>query len=140
MTLIAFAKPLRSFCVLSSVLLLTAAGCAAGSEDEQRIAQAIKEHYAAYATEEGGTCRSPKIDSVQEHRLLETTTDGFDVMMVRYSYFDRHADMDANWERLVYLSQPCGGIAERQFVLARSEFGYRVMDMDGELRNKESTP
>ena len=138
MTPIVLAKPFRSLCMLSSVLLLTVTGCAMGPDDDQHLALAIKEHYAANATEEAGACRSPKIDSIQEHRLLETTADGDDVMTVRYSYFDRHADMDANWDRLVHLSQPCGGIAERQFVLARGELGYRVIEMGGERRNGES--
>ncbi len=137
MTPITIAKPLRSMCFLSSVWLLIATGCAMGSGVDPGLASAIKEHYAAHATEEEGACRSPKIDTIQEHRPLETSKDSQNVMMVRYSYFDRHADMDANWDKLVYLSQPCGGIAERRFVLGRDERGYRVMDMGGEHRDGE---
>ncbi|MEM9626771.1 MAG: hypothetical protein AAGA21_11115 [Pseudomonadota bacterium] len=106
--------------------------------EESGLASAIKEHYAAHATEEDGACRRPNMDTIQEHRLIDRSAEGHDVMMVRYSYFDRHADMDANWDKLVYLSQPCGGIAERRFVLARSQLSYRVMAMDGERRGGES--
>ncbi len=131
-------KTRRPSCILPSIVLLTMAGCALAPDDDQGLALVIKEHYAANATEEEGACRNPKIDSIQEHRLLETTADGDDVMMVRYSYFDRHADMDANWDRLVYLSQPCGGIAERRFMLEHGELGFRVTGMGGEHRNGES--
>lgn len=138
MTMVAAARPLGSLCILSSVLLLTVTGCATGPSIDPDLASAIKEYYAAHATEEEGACRTPRIDTVQEHRVLETSEDGREVMMVRYSYFDRHADMDENYGRLVHLSQPCGGIAERRFVLARGELGYRVTDMGGELRDRES--
>ena len=103
----------------------TTLGCATSSDDAS-IAAAIKQHYAAYATEEEGTCRTPRIDTIQERRPLESSPDGGEVVMVRYSYFDSHADMDAHYDKLVHLSQPCGGIEERRFVLARDDLGYRV--------------
>ena len=114
------------------VIGLSMTGCTLNPGDGHELASAIKEHYAAHATEERGACRSPRIDTIQEHRRLETSVDGEDVIMVRYTYFDPSADMDADWSKLVYLSQPCGGIAERQFVLARDDLGYRVTDMSGE--------
>lgn len=135
---IAVASRFGIFVTLSSCLLLTTAGCVMEGDVDPALTSVIKAHYSAHATEEEGVCRTPRIDTIQEHRLIETSTDGHDVMMVRYSYFDRHADMDANWDKLVYLSQPCGGIAERQFVLARSELGYRVTEMGGEHRDGES--
>lgn len=125
--------------ILSCIAALILTGCMSGPDQDPGLASAIKEHYAAHATEEQGACRSPKIDTIQAHRLVETSAEGEDVMMVRYSYFDRHADMDENWDKLVHLSQPCGGIAERRFVLAREKLGYRVTAMDGEHRTREST-
>ncbi|MGI9501742.1 MAG: hypothetical protein ACR2RE_01630, partial [Geminicoccaceae bacterium] len=53
---------------------------------------------------------------------------------IRYGYFDQNADMDANWSALFHLSQACGGIAERDFSLTRTQLGYRVTDMTGEKR------
>ncbi|MGI9510068.1 MAG: hypothetical protein ACR2QJ_12060 [Geminicoccaceae bacterium] len=111
-----------------------------GSAGDPRLASAIKEHYAAHATEEQGACRSPKIDSIQSHHLLDETAEGEKVMMVRYSYFDRHADMDADWNRYAHAGQTCGGMTERRFVLAEGDFGYAVIDMDGERRGGQSKP
>ncbi|MGI9499477.1 MAG: hypothetical protein ACR2P3_05535 [Geminicoccaceae bacterium] len=128
----------RSAQALSCAAILTVAGCVMGPDNDPGLASAIRAHYAAHATEEEGACRSPKIDTIQEHRVVARSADDSEVVMVRYSYFDRHADMDANWDRLVHLSQPCGGIAERRFVLARGALGYRVTDMGGEHRNGES--
>lgn len=121
-----------------SLAVLATAGCVMGPSDDPKLANAIKQHYAHHATEEQGACRAPKIDTIQEQRLVEKSDDGGDVMIIRYSYFDRYVDMDADWDRLVHLSQPCGGIAERQFVLAKSPLGYRVTDMSGEQRSGES--
>lgn len=121
-----------------SLVFLTMTGCVAGQSDDPRLASVIKEHYAAHATEEQGACRSPKIDTIQERRLVEQSADGGEVMVIRYSYYDRHADMDANWSKLVHLTQPCGGIAERRFILAKSDLGYRVKEMGGERRSGES--
>ncbi|MGI9500997.1 MAG: hypothetical protein ACR2P3_13245 [Geminicoccaceae bacterium] len=122
----------RSFSCLFCFVLLSIAGCASGESGDPALASAIKDHYAAHATEEQGACRSPKIDSILDRRLVKRSTDGDDVMMVRYSYFDRHADMDANWNRYAHAGQTCGGIAERRFVLSRGDLGYRVTDMSGE--------
>jgi len=122
-----------------AVALLSAAGCTFGSDRDHKLTAAVKKYYAANATEEQGRCRTPKIDTVYEHRIIKASSEGEDVMVVRYSYFDRHADMDANNNRFVSLSQVCAGIAERQFIVARQDIGYRVMDMDGELRDREST-
>lgn len=108
------------------------AGCAPASAPEAGLQSAIKAHYAAHATEEDGACRSPRIDTIQAHRLIEKTAEGEDVLMVRYSYYDRHADMDQAWDKLVHLSQPCGGIAERRFVLASDGRAYHVTGMSGE--------
>lgn len=114
--------------------LLAMTGCVMGPTGDPGLGIAIKEHYASHATEEDGACRSPKIDTIQAHRVIDRSEEGDEVMMVRYSYFDKHADMDANWDKLVFLSQPCGGIAERRFVLARDQLGYRVTEMGGERR------
>lgn len=115
--------------------VLTMPGCALAPERDRALEAAIREHYAAHATEEQGACRTPKIDTIQDHHLVERSADGDDVLLVRYSYFDPHADMDANWDRLVYLSQPCGGLGERRFAVAPGELGYRVTRMGGERRD-----
>jgi hypothetical protein len=120
------------FEILSVIAAIGLSGCAVGSPEDPAIAAAIKNHYAAHATEEGGSCRSPQIDTIQTRRTLETSVQGEEVMLVRYGYFDRHVDMDAAWDKLVSLSQPCGGIAERRFVLTKSDLGYRVTEMSGE--------
>ncbi|MDH3660007.1 MAG: hypothetical protein OEU92_08255 [Alphaproteobacteria bacterium] len=127
-------RPRRALCGFAVLLV---SGCAIGEDGDPGLALAIREHYAAHATEEWGACRSPKIDTIQEHRVLEKSADGEDVIEVRYSYYDRHADMDAAWDKLVFLSQPCGGIAERRFVVARSDVGYRVTEMSGERHGAE---
>jgi hypothetical protein len=119
-------------------ILLGLAACVTGPADDQGLTSAIRAHYAAHATEERGACRSPRIDTVQAHQTLETSANGEEVMLVRYSYYDRHADMDAAWDKLVHLSQPCGGIAERRFVLTKNALGYRVKAMSGERQDGES--
>ncbi|MGI9417553.1 MAG: hypothetical protein ACR2RA_06930 [Geminicoccaceae bacterium] len=116
--------------------ILGMTGCAPGSQNDPGLATAIRAHYAAHATEEQGGCRSPQIDSIQDHRMMARSANGEEVMLVRYGYFDRHADMDAAYDKLVHLSQPCGGIAERRFTLARSDLGYRVIDMSGERKGE----
>ncbi|MEZ5934863.1 MAG: hypothetical protein R3F54_23595 [Alphaproteobacteria bacterium] len=122
---------------LSCGALLLLAACAGASDEDPRLTSAIRGYYAAHATEEQGACRSPKIDSIQDRHVLERSAEGGEVMLVRYSYFDRHADMDADWSRLVYLSQPCGGIAERRFEIIRGATGYQVTGMSGERRDGE---
>jgi|GEM_PF-1852954 len=132
-----FTGPARLSCRTSICLAsLLMTGCVIGPSDNPRLASAVKQHYAAFATEEQGGCRSPKIDTIQEQRLVETSTVGNEVMMIRYSYYDPHVDMDADWDKLVYLSQPCGGIAERRFVLKKTDLGYRVTEMSGEHRHE----
>lgn len=134
---------LRNFCAsrmlrsLSLAGVLAIAGCVTGPSTDPGLEQAIKAHYAAHATEESGACRAPRIDTVQNHQLIKRGDDGAEVMKVRYSYFDRHADMDADWQKLVYLSQPCGGIAERDFSLVRGPVGYKVVAMSGERRGSD---
>ncbi|MGI9452404.1 MAG: hypothetical protein ACR2QH_17455, partial [Geminicoccaceae bacterium] len=81
-----------------------------------------------------GKCRTPEIDTIQRHEVKEKSEDGGEVVTIRYGYFDQNADMDANWSALFHLSQPCGGIAERDFSLTRTKLGYRVTDMTGEQR------
>ena len=107
-------------------------GCAAGPGLEPGLAQAIQTYYAGHATEEGGDCRTPQIDTIQTFDVMSETTDGEKLMAVRYSYFDRHADMDADWSALFHSTQPCGGFAEREFTVARTDLGYRVVAMSGE--------
>lgn len=123
---------------LSCIPVLCLSGCMMGSGDDPGLVSAIKGHYAAHATEEQGACTSPKIDTIQEHRRLEAAAEGAEIVQVRYSYFDRHVDMDAAWDKLVSLNQPCGGIAERRFALTKGELGYRVTGMSGERRSGES--
>ena len=124
----------------SCMALLALTACSSDHEtlERHRLTSAIKDHYAAHATEEQGECRSPKIDTILRKDLLAPTADGQEVMKVRYSYYDRHADMDQNLDRLVYLNQPCGGIGEREFQLSPSPVGYKVMAMSGERRIKGS--
>lgn len=127
----------RTLRLLSLVGAFFVTGCVTGPSTDPGLEQAIKAHYAAHATEEAGACRAPRIDTVQNHRLVKRSEDGAEVMKVRYSYFDRHADMDADWQKLVYLSQPCGGIAERDFSLVRGPVGYKVVAMTGERRGSD---
>ncbi|MGI9501991.1 MAG: hypothetical protein ACR2RE_02915 [Geminicoccaceae bacterium] len=119
--------------ILAGLAAFALAGCGMGvNNDDPELASVIKRHYANNATEEAGACPNPKIDTIQERRVVDQSADGDEVMMIRYSYYDPSVDMDADWDRLVYLSQPCGGLAERQFVLERSPVGYRVKSMSGE--------
>ncbi len=129
----------RWFMVSSLAVTLGFSACALGPATDPELASAIKAHYTAHATEEQGACGSPQIDTIQTHQTLETSANDEEVMLVRYSYFDRHADMDEAWDKLVYLSQPCGGIAERRFVLEKGARGYRVKEMSGEQQDREST-
>jgi len=129
-------KTLAFSCLVMSSL--AACGSGQGAKERAALTSAIKHHYAAHATEEQGGCRTPKIDTILQHHLLEPAADGQDVMMVRYSYFDRHADMDANLDRFISPIQTCGGISEREFKLNRSLLGYEVIAMSGERRGKQS--
>ena len=118
--------------VMASSAVFALASCGTGASGDPELASVIKRHYADHATEEAGACPNPKIDTIQERRLVDRSSDGHEVMMIRYSYYDPSVDMDEDWDRLVYLSQPCGGLAERRFVLERSPVGYRVKSMSGE--------
>ena len=113
--------------------------CTLGSGVDPGLDRVIKAYYAKHATEEDGKCRAPKIDTIQSHQSKSGSEASVDVVTIRYSYYDRHADMDSNWGALFHLSQPCGGIAERDFSLVRTDLGYRVMDMKGEQRRGVST-
>lgn len=124
--------------IAAGLALLALAGCSGKERYDGGLTSAIRDHYAANATEEEGVCGSPKIDTILEHRPAESTADGQEVVMVRYSYFDRHADMDAALDRVVHLSQPCAGIAERRFTIEGGPPGYRVAAMSGERRDEES--
>ena len=117
---------------IAGIAVFALAGCGTGADHDPELTSVIKRHYAANATEEVGACPNPKIDTIQERRVVEQSADGDEVVMIRYSYFDPTVDMDADWDRLVYLSQPCGGLAERRFVLEKSPVGYRVKSMSGE--------
>jgi hypothetical protein len=130
---------MRLLPVLSLVTMLALGACVLGPSAEPGLERAIRAHYASYATEENGHCRAPKIDTIQSHEPRRKADDGADVLMVRYSYFDQHADMDANYSRLFHLSQECGGIAEREFTLVRYERSYRVTEMAGEQHGGENT-
>lgn len=119
-----------------TVLLL--GGCVMSPDTDPGLDSAIKTHYAAHATEEGGKCRTPKIDTIQSHQITGNSEEGGEVMSVRYSYYDRHADMDANLGAFFHQAQTCGGMAERSFSLVRTELGYRVTAMEGEHRGEAS--
>lgn len=127
--------PLRSLSLVPVMGILGMTGCMVGPENDPGLTSAIRAHYTAHATEEQGVCRSPKIDTIQDRRLVDMSAEGEEVMLVRYSYFDSHADMDAAYDKLVHLSQPCGGIAERQFTLTKTDVGYHVTDMGGEHKS-----
>ena len=114
--------------------VLTLSACVVGPTADPGLDRVIKAHYAGRATEEEGKCRSPRIDTIQSREPAGTSPDGEEIMRVRYSYYDRHADMDANWDALFHATQPCGGYAERDFTVVRTELGYRVNDMTGERR------
>lgn len=121
--------------LMAGIAPLALAACVFGPTADPGLERAIKAHYASHATEEDGHCRTPEIDTIQSHQTRsKSRSEGGDVVTVRYSYYDRHADMDANWGALFHLSQACGGIAERDFSLARTDRGYRVTDMTGERR------
>ncbi len=124
---------------ISGVAVATLGACVLGPSADPGLERVIKAHYAQHATEEEGNCRTPRIDTIQRHQAKGTSGSGDEVMTVRYSYYDRHADMDTDWGALFHLSQPCGGIAERDFSLIRTKLGYRVTDMSGEQRGGEST-
>lgn len=137
--LIRHARCLNALPVLPLALASAVAGCVLGPSADPKLEQAIKTHYAHNATEEEGACQAPRIDTIQTHQLIDRSETGAEVMTVRYSYFDRHVDMDENWDRLVHLGQPCGGIAEREFSLTRSEFGYQVTAMSGERHGADGS-
>lgn len=113
-------------------------GCTLGTSTDPGLEKAIRSHYASYATEELGHCRSPKIDTIQSHEPGRKADNGGEVMLVRYSYYDQHADMDANYSRLFHLAQECGGLAQREFTLQRTDLGYRVTAMGGEQQSVEN--
>lgn len=127
-----------NFPLMMSMVVFSMGACVFGPEADSGLERVIKAHYASYATEEDGKCRTPQIDTIQNHQPTTSSETGVEVMKVRYSYFDRHADMEANWGALFHLTQPCGGIAERNFSLIRTELGYRVTDMAGEHRGNVS--
>lgn len=125
---------LKTSSLMVSIVTLVLSSCVLGPKADPGLERAIKAHYAGHATEEEGKCRTPQIDTVQSHQATGTSAAGDEIMTVHYSYFDRHADMDANWGALFHANQPCGGFAERDFSLTRTELGYRVTAMTGEKR------
>lgn len=126
--------PLKTLKFAMAIGIATLNACVLGPTADPGLERAIKDHYAKHATEEDGHCRTPQIDTIQSHQTIDTSERDGEVMTVRYSYFDRSVDMDADWGAFFHLSQPCGGITERDFSLTRTDLGYRVTDMTGERR------
>jgi len=132
-------RPLKALSFAVGVAAFGLSACVLGPKADPGLERIIKAHYAKHATEEDGECRTPQIDTIQSHQLKDQSEDGREVMTIRYSYFDRHADMDANYGALFHQSQTCGGIAERDFSLNRTNLGYRVIEMTGERREAGRT-
>lgn len=124
---------------IGAVIILSLGACVLGPVADPGPDRVIKAYYARHATEENGKCRAPRIDTIQSHQPKSYLESGIEVVTIRYSYYDRHADMDANWGALFHLAQPCGGIAERDFSLIRTNLGYRITDMKGERREGVSS-
>lgn len=126
--------PSKTSFLALGVVALSLSACVIGPTVDHGTERIIKAHYAKHATEEDGKCRTPRIDTVQSYRPIGEPGTGSEVVAIRYSYYDPNADMDANWNALFHINQPCGGIAERNFALTRTELGYRVINMSGERR------
>ena len=117
---------------LPSLLL---AGCVAAPSPQDQLQQEILQHYAEFAAEEGGRCRTPRIDTIKARRVIQSGADGIEMVEVDYSYFDLHADMEADWAGLFRAGQPCTGVASRNFTVLRTDLGYRITAMSGEQRS-----
>lgn len=131
--------PLKASSFMVGIVISALSACVLGPTADPGLERVIKAHYASHATEEDGICRTPRIDTVQSYQTIDTSGSGDEVMTVRYSYYDRHADMDADWSGLFHAGQACGGLAKREFSLTRTELGYRVTDMTGEQREDGRT-
>ncbi len=130
---------LKALPLAAVIVTFGLSACVLGPTADPGLERVIKAHYAKHATEEDGECRTPQIDTIRSNEVKRRSEDGEEVMTIRYSYFDRHADMDANWGALFHQSQPCGGFAERDFSLTRTNLGYKVVDMTGERREAGRT-
>jgi len=126
--------PFRASSSMLGILTLSLSACVLGPKADPGLERVIKAHYAGHATEEDGVCRTPRIDTVQSYQMTGQSERGSEVMAVRYSYYDPHADMDADWSTFVHIGQKCGGLAERHFSLTRTDHGYQVTEMSGEQR------
>lgn len=131
--------PFKASSFMLGIVTLSLSACVLGPKADPGLERVIKAHYAQHATEEDGICRTPRIDTVQSYQTIDQSEKGEEVMAIRYSYYDRHADMDADWSGLFHAGQPCGGLAERNFSLTRTDLGYRVTDMTGERREDGRT-
>jgi hypothetical protein len=109
---------------LRGLALLACAGCASQIAGEPELEAALKRHYDARATEEGGLCSSPRFDLVTSSSLQEQTADRL-VVRVSYAYSDpvRKA------------SGQCRGFGTRTFTVARSADGFEVLEMTGLRRD-----
>lgn len=116
--------------------LLVAAGvvaCASAAPDQ--LAVKLEDYYAGYAIEEDGRCPNPEIAAVTRRKVLARSADQTTIR-VRYSYFDATAGGPTDWERVLQVERTCTGFAERDFTLARTELGYRVVAMSGPRREQ----
>jgi hypothetical protein len=130
----------KSLVPITAVIgLVLLSGCVIGPDLEDGIEVAIEQHYAGRATEEDGLCRTPSIDTIQAQQLVRSEPNGIEVLSVRYSYYDRYADMDVDYNQLFVAGHRCSGFAERKFIMQRTDLGYRVVSMGGDKRMAADT-
>ncbi|HSA81253.1 MAG TPA: hypothetical protein VLE23_10545 [Geminicoccaceae bacterium] len=103
--------------------LIACAGCATQLAGEPGLAEALKRHYDARATEEGGLCATPELDLVTSSSLQEQTADRL-VVRVSYAYSDPVGQA----------SGQCRGFGTRTFTLAKGADGFEVLEMTGPRR------
>jgi hypothetical protein len=113
------------FLGLLAVILVTR--CASGSGLPPDTEQAIEAHYRAHASEEGGRCPAPFIESFTRVEVVEDGPER-QVVDARYLYGDRIKDGgDSN-------GGECIGFSERRFTLAKTDAGLEVVEMTGPRR------
>ena len=118
---------------LSAVMFLGLAACGVQGPSlagEPGLQTKVLAYYRDHATEEGGTCRAPRIRGITRTNVIEDTGMRL-VVGVRYNYVDDFFEDD----EILRVPERCTGFSERSFTMRREPGGNLIVDdMSGPRR------
>lgn len=105
--------------------------------EHQGLLLDVSNYYHRHATEEGGYCRSPILEGVSQAEVDDLGDDELEVH-IHYRYRDflkDDDDCDPKYRPLrCTIMRECRGFSAREFLVARTEAGFDVIDMSGGRR------